>query len=90
MTWLIQESRGLFAGGHAFSLSSSGPIVKILQTLKCESYTTDLVINSGQLIFKYVFSKIFHYNHRCDQQIYIILEVVTRPFNKKYKMSNKD
>ena len=48
------------------------------------------ISNSGQLIFKYVFSKIFHYNHRCDQQNYIILEVVTRPFSKKYKMSNKD
>ena len=48
-------------------------------------------LNSGQLIFKYVFfSKIFHYNHRCDQQNYIILEVVTRPLSKKYKMSNKD
>ena len=49
-----------------------------------------ITLNSGQLIFKYVFSKIFHYNHRCDQQNYIILEVVTRPFSKKYKMSNKD
>ena len=46
-------------------------------------------LNSGQLIFKYVFSKIFHYNYGCDQQNYISLEVVTRPFSKKYKMSNK-
>ena len=52
--------------------------------------TSSSNLNSGQLIFKYVFSKIFHYNHRCDQQNYISLEVVTRPFNKKYKMSNKD
>ena len=46
--------------------------------------------NSSQLIFKYVFSKIFHYNYRCDQQNYIIIEVATRLFSKKYKMSNKD
>ena len=57
-------------------------------------YTEQMILkkkkNSGQLIFKYVFSKIFHYNHRCDQQNYISLEVVTRPFSKKHKMSNKD
>ena len=47
-------------------------------------------LNSGQLIFKYVFSKICHYNRSCNQQNYIILEVVTRPFSKKCKMSNKD
>ena len=53
-------------------------------------------INSGQLIvfffffFFFFFSKIFHHNHRCDQQNYIILEIVTRPFSKRYKMSNKD
>ena len=51
----------------------------------------NLELNSDQLIFKYVFfSKIFHYNRSCNQQNYIILEVVTRPFSKKYKMSNKD
>ena len=51
---------------------------------------TGFELNSGQLIFKYVFSKIFHYNNRWDQQIYISLKVVTRPFSKTYKMSNKD
>ena len=47
-------------------------------------------VNSGQLIFKYVFPKIFHYSHRCDQQNYTSLEVVTRPFSKKYEMANKN
>ena len=64
---------------------------------KCDVYDFDALnfhswmeINSGQLIFKYDFSKIFHYNRSCSQQNYIILEVVTRPFSKKCKMSNKD
>ena len=60
--------------------------------VKCkqEALWTSRTLNSGQLIFKYVFSKIFHYDYRCDRQNNISLEVVTRPFSKKYKMSNKD
>ena len=53
-------------------------------------HVCETIVNYGQLIFNYVFSKTFHYYHRCNQQTYISLEVITRPFSKKYKMSNKD
>ena len=33
-------------------------------TLQLEIFTCGETLNSGQLIFKYVFSKTFHYNHQ--------------------------
>ena len=60
----------------------------IIATLKTTyNQYNEQAVNSGQLIFQYVFSKIFRYNHRCDQQNYISLE---DPSAKLYKMSNKD
>ena len=82
------------AANDYFKSLFTGPLKTDLAEVDLSSVALDIesavaIINSGQLIFKYVFSKIFHYNRSCNQQNYIILEVVTRLFSKNIKCQIK-